>query len=92
MTDRLHVVVEGIVQGVGFRYSTHHRAVALGLTGWVRNLADGRVEAEFEGARPELERMLDWCQAGPRFAQVSKIEATWETGEPKYSGFQLRGW
>jgi acylphosphatase len=92
MTDRLHVLVEGMVQGVGYRYSTQHRAVALGLTGWVRNLPDGRVEAEFEGPRPELERMLEWCRTGPRFAEVTKVLAHWETGEPKYAGFQLRGW
>ncbi len=92
MTDRLHVLVEGLVQGVGFRYATQHRALALGLTGWVRNLHDGRVEAEFEGPRPDLERMLEWCQVGPRMAQVSKVETKWETGEPKYPSFQLRGW
>lgn len=92
MTGRLHVLVEGMVQGVGFRYSTQHQAVALGLTGWVRNLPDGRVEAEFEGPRPELQQMLDWCRTGPTFAEVTNVDARWETGEPKYSTFQLRGW
>lgn len=90
MTDRLHVFVAGRVQGVGFRYSTQERARSLGLCGWVRNLPDGRVEAEFEGPRPALEEMLEWCRHGPRFAAVEQAEAVWEQGEPKYRGFACR--
>lgn len=91
-TDRLHVLIEGTVQGVGFRYSTQRQALARGLNGWVCNLDDGRVEALFEGPRESLEQMLEWCAAGPRFAQVTKVDAQWETGEARYSAFQLRGW
>jgi acylphosphatase len=89
--DRLHVFVEGRVQGVGFRYSTYHRAISFGLNGWVRNLPDGRVEAEFEGPRHVLDEMLEWLQVGPRAARVTEVKTTWESGEPKHNGFYLKG-
>ncbi len=87
LIDRVHVWVSGRVQGVGFRYATANEARALGLTGWVRNLMDGRVEAEFEGERELLEQMVHWCGVGPRFARVTDVEAAWESGEPKYRSF-----
>lgn len=91
MTDRLHVFVQGRVQGVGFRYSAAGHAVSLGVAGWIRNLPDGRVEAEFEGPAAALEAMLDWCHIGPRFALVSHVDAVWEKGEPRHEGFHCRG-
>jgi len=91
MIDRLHVFITGRVQGVGFRYSTARQATALGLTGWVRNLPDGRVEAEFEGAKPELEHMLAWCRTGPALAGVTDVELQWESGEACHDRFRLRG-
>ncbi len=90
MTQRLHVLIRGRVQGVGFRYSTYHEALGLGLDGWVRNLPDGRVEAVFEGDKDTLDQMLAWCQRGPRMAQVTHVEAAWETGDPKYDAFRMR--
>lgn len=89
MIHRLHVLVEGDVQGVGFRYSTLAQAQARGLAGWVRNLPDGRVEAEFEGARTDLESVLEWCRQGPRSAIVEHVDATWETGTPRHRGFRI---
>lgn len=77
MDERLHVIVDGRVQGVGFRYATQRQALLLGLTGWVRNLHNGRVESVFEGPRPTLEEMLEWCRRGPAFAKVLTIDATW---------------
>ena len=90
MGERLHVYVEGRVQGVGFRYSACDRAAALGLTGWVRNLPDGRVEATFEGPRPALEEVLSWCREGPRWADVSGVETQWERADPQYTDFRPR--
>ena len=84
--ERLRVVIDGRVQGVGFRFSTQREAMALGLGGWVRNLGDGRVEAEFEGARPALDAMLAWCRSGPAFAMVSTVETEWESGDQRYGG------
>ena len=90
-SERLHVLIEGRVQGVGFRFSTYEQALAMGLNGWVRNLYDGRVEAEFEGPRGALEQMLAWCREGPGPARVTNVEACWERGEPKHKGFHCRG-
>ena len=87
MIDRLHVYIHGRVQGVGFRYATDRQARALGLAGWVRNLPDGRVEAEFEGPREALESMLAWCGQGPAMASVRSVEERWEQGEPRHTGF-----
>lgn len=75
---------------MGFRYATYLQAHNLALTGWVRNLPDGRVEAEFEGPKERLNEMLSWCYGGPRSALVSEVEATWETSEARYSDFRLR--
>ena len=92
LMDRLHVFIKGRVQGVGFRYATYMEAQTLGLAGWVRNLPDGRVEAEFEGSKEALKQMLAWCHQGPRHALVTDVETAWETGDPRWNGFRLRGW
>ncbi|HOJ32807.1 MAG TPA: acylphosphatase [Candidatus Hydrogenedentes bacterium] len=89
--SRLHVLIDGRVQGVGFRYSLMRKAVSLRLTGWVRNLYDGRVEAEFEGTQTDLEKMLAWCHRGPPLAHVNRVESRWEEGEPRYHDFTIRG-
>ncbi len=74
---RLHVLIEGRVQGVFFRAATRDEARAWGLAGWVRNLPDGRVEALFEGERAALEKMLAWCRQGPPYAYVDHLEVEW---------------
>ena len=71
MTRRVRVVVSGRVQGVGFRYVAAKAAWRLGLAGHVRNLSDGTVEAEIEGADADVEAMLGVLREGPRAAQVS---------------------
>lgn len=81
--------IRGGVQGVGFRYDTRSRAQSLRLTGFVRNLPDGSVEAAFEGNDDLVESMVEWCRHGPFGARVDEIELEWEepTGEP---GFGVR--
>ena len=91
MTDRVQVLIAGRVQGVGYRFSAYQQALALGLRGWVRNLPDGRVEAEFEGAKADLEEMVAWCRRGPYLAKVSEVEVVWETGIERYPHFQICG-
>lgn len=91
MTESLHAVISGYVQGVGFRYSARAQALRLGLCGWVRNRADGTVEAWFEGPRPQLELALDWCRTGPRGASVSDVKIEWGAGEGRYETFEIRG-
>jgi len=70
---RVHLIVEGRVQGVWFRDSTRRQAVELGVNGWVRNLPDGRVEVLAEGAADKVERLAAWCRQGPPAARVSKV-------------------
>jgi acylphosphatase len=70
---RKRVVVEGSVQGVGFRASCAGQARAFGVSGTVRNLPDGRVEAVFEGAPDSVAALVAWCERGPRFAHVSRV-------------------
>ena len=81
------MVVRGRVQGVFFRAETRTRATSLGLGGWVRNNADGSVEAAFEGDRDRVESMIEWCRRGPPHAYVEDVEVTWEAphGEPRFA-------
>lgn len=89
MTHRAHVYVSGRVQGVGFRASTRREANRQAVDGWVKNLADGRVEAVFEGQRSAVEAMVSWCESGPRTARVEDVSVQWE--EPSgYTGFEIR--
>ena len=73
MTRTLHLMIEGRVQGVGYRQWFSRHAQALGLTGWVRNRTDGRVEAMVSGPRAKVEELLEASRRGPRLAVVSKI-------------------
>jgi acylphosphatase len=68
------VWVSGRVQGVWFRESCREEAVRRGVTGWVRNLADGRVEAVFEGEPAAVDGVVAWCQGGPPRARVRNVE------------------
>jgi len=72
-TQRLHAEIEGHVQGVGFRYFTLEQARRLGLTGWVRNLPNGRVEVSAEGSQQDLEEFLPKLYEGPSGAYVRDI-------------------
>ena len=75
---RAHLWIWGRVQGVFYRASTQGQARCLGLTGWVRNVPGGRVEAVLEGPREAVEQGIAWCRQGPAGARVSKLEVTWE--------------
>ncbi len=93
MTDRpshaLRAVVRGRVQGVGFRDYARTRARSLGLTGYVRNLPDGRsVEVVAEGPRHDLERLADDLRRGPSGAHVTAVETDWRTPTGAHSGFR----
>ncbi len=74
---RVHLLAAGRVQGVFFRKSAADEARRLGLCGWVRNLPDGRVEAEAEGERAAVEALVAWCRRGPPAARVDDLAVTW---------------
>ena len=75
---RARAFVSGRVQGVCFRACAGEEAERLGVGGWVRNLADGRVEVLVEGERSAVEAMLAWCGRGPSYARVDRVEVSWE--------------
>ena len=86
---RVHVLIEGRVQGVFFRAYTRDQARARGLKGWVRNLPDGRVEALFEGDQTALHGMLAWCRQGPSYAYVDKVEIDWQPYQGDLADFRV---
>ena len=75
---RVHVMVSGRVQGVGFRYATVGRARSRGVAGWVRNNPDGTVDAVFEGAPEAVEALIAWCRRGPSGARVDDVRVELE--------------
>lgn len=90
MKSRCHVFISGRVQGVFFRDFTQKRAEALGLTGWVRNVFDGRVEVVAEGEEEKLHLLLEKLKEGPPLARVDKIEVTWEEYKAEFTDFKIR--
>jgi acylphosphatase len=87
--ERLHAVIRGDVQGVGYRYFVQRNAGRLGLTGWVRNNDDGTVEVVAEGGRAELEQLKRALEEGPRMARVDRVEARWSEATGGLDGFDL---
>ncbi len=87
---RVHVVVSGRVQGVFYRDTLRRRADDLGVSGWVRNLADGRVEAVFEGDAAAVKSAIDYAREGPPYARVSDIELVDETAIGVSGSFEIR--
>jgi acylphosphatase len=86
---RMHVFISGRVQGVFFRAYTRETAMALRLTGWVRNLPDGRVETIFEGKDKDVKAMLEWCKKGPSHAIVNHIEANEDPYTGEFNDFRI---
>ena len=86
---RVHFKVQGRVQGVYFRASAVQRAQELGLTGWVKNCADGSVEGIAEGPRPELEKLVSWCGQGPSGAKVTHVETRWDAPQNSFTAFTI---
>jgi acylphosphatase len=87
---RLHTVIEGRVQGVGFRYFVLNKANQLDITGWVRNTPDGNVEVVAEGHRVELDELLSALRSGPRSAFVSRMKENWDTPNGEFHNFSVR--
>lgn len=84
------IFVSGRVQGVFYRASTREVALRHHLSGWVRNLSDGRVEAMLEGERENIEKVIEWCRLGPPAAAPSNLEIKWLKYSGSFSDFRLR--
>jgi acylphosphatase len=87
---RAHVFISGKVQGVFFRQTTKERAESLDVSGWVRNLPDGRVEAVFEGEEPAVKTVVEYCYHGPSRAKVTDVEVSWEEYVGEFRNFDAR--
>ncbi len=87
---RAHIFVSGRVQGVFFRDSTRKKAQKLGLTGWVRNLPDNRVEAVFEGGEAAIDKMISWVRQGPIFAEVDDLRVILDDYCGEFRDFQIK--
>ena len=85
-----HVRATGRVQGVFYRDSTKREARRLGLTGWVRNMADGSVEARLEGTKEQIEEMIAWMHEGPPLALVDRVETLWQGEGADFTSFDVR--
>ena len=87
---RVHLVVQGRVQGVGYRYFVLRRAEEFGLSGWVSNRSDGAVEAEAEGDRDALARFVAALRAGPAAALVTSVDERWSESPSRHPRFLIR--
>ena len=85
-----HVLIEGRVQGVGFRHFTKVNAEEVGVYGWVKNLPDGRVEAVFAGPIDHIREMVNRCERGPGASRVDDIDVTVEEAEEEFEQFEVR--
>ena len=87
---RLHLVISGRVQGVGFRFSAYDEARDLALAGWVRNLPNGDVEIVAEGSRKNLQMLAAWAHLGPPSAHVTNVREVSSDFTGEFSDFRIR--
>ncbi|HWV38232.1 MAG TPA: acylphosphatase [Vulgatibacter sp.] len=88
--ERVELRITGRVQGVFYRASCADEARRLGLVGWVRNVADGSVEAVAEGPRAALDALVEWCRRGPPAARVDDVQARWGAASGEFATFAVR--
>ena len=84
-----HVFIFGFVQGIGFRQFILRQAQDLRLTGWVRNLEDGRVETMFQGRKEDIEKMIKLCRKGPFLAEIKEVHVEWEDSTENFETFEI---
>ena len=87
---RVHLIIEGKVQGVFYRASAMEKAVSLGLTGVVRNLPDGSVELFAEGSRDKLDLLVEWCRTGPPNAKVTEVKTAFSSPIGEFDNFHIQ--
>ena len=89
MKVRAHLLVSGRVQGVYFRQSTLIEAKGLEVTGWIRNLIDGRVEAVFEGEEHAVKTLVNYCRQGPPAAKVTYLDVSFGPFKGEFPSFKV---
>lgn len=89
MKKGIHLLINGMVQGVGFRYYVHRSARRHLLTGWVKNLEDGTVEVVAEGDEEELRLFIKDMEKGSRFSTVQNVKVEWESFSNQFRNFQI---
>ena len=89
MHVKAHVFITGRVQGVYFRYRTRDEAKKYGVTGWVRNLPDGKVEAVFEGEKENVDKLIDFAGKGPSGAKVLDVDVNWQVYSGEFEDFKV---
>lgn len=87
---RVRLIIHGRVQGVFYRLKTQQAAERIGVTGWVRNLPDGTVEALVEGGREDVAALVDWCRQGPPMSRVDDIRITDQAFSGEFDRFSVR--
>jgi len=87
--SRVHLIIEGRVQGVWFRDSTRREALALGVSGWVRNRRGGTVEVLAEGPEDRVSKLVSWCHTGPPAAKVSGVRETRHDWQGEFTTFKI---
>lgn len=87
---KVHLLILGEVTGVGFRYFVLRRAQLLKLSGWVRNVSKGQVEAVAEGEKDKLEEFIKRCRHGPDVANVEKVEVKWTEATGAFRWFEIK--
>jgi acylphosphatase len=90
MKSRAHIFVFGKVQGVFFRENTRKKAAEFELSGFVKNLPNGKVEAVFEGEQEKIEKIIQWIKKGPEAAQIENIEIDWQDYKEEFKNFEIR--
>ncbi len=86
---RIHIYYSGHVQGVGFRYTTRETASSLGLSGWVKNLPDGRVEVVAEGGKEDIEKFLAGMESGPLGQYIKDKQISWQEPGHEFREFDI---
>lgn len=90
MKVRAHVFVNGLVQGVSFRYWLKEEARRQLVGGWTRNLPDGRLEAIFRGEENNVEKIVALCHTGPKGAIIQNVKVSWENPTEEFTEFQIK--
>ena len=87
---RVRIYVSGLVQGVFYRANAQKEAQRLKVTGYIKNLLDGRVEAVIEGEDICVDKMIQWCEVGPKYARVDKVEVINETYKGEFKDLFIK--